>query len=299
MFNNLINNIKNKIDNIKEENENYNIALNNSIIFDNLKPITQYNNCITEKNINFIIQNSPDINKEKATLICKLIPIEETFLSIAYTKEIKTNIEYYILLTNKYIWIINNSYYKVLNYKNNTCTIIKNNLMSKIINFNNVILEINGSNEYINNFINILTNENNRNQIIINNTNYLCGIIPIYQKINNINSGISISSDKNIVFHTKTFNYKYNYQDVTNYEIMLDNTSITSKEARNNITSMQNSCYSLSLRITAKDKQFIIPILEQNSLGTKYNYQDSSFQNNLNFAKEITNKLNELYQKNY
>ena len=51
MFNNLINNIKNKIDNIKEENENYNIALNNSIIFDNLKPITQYNNCITENSI--------------------------------------------------------------------------------------------------------------------------------------------------------------------------------------------------------------------------------------------------------
>ena len=75
MLNNIINNIKDKINNIKKESENYNISLNNSIIFDNLKPLTQYNNYITEKNINYIIQNSPDINKEKATLICKLIPI--------------------------------------------------------------------------------------------------------------------------------------------------------------------------------------------------------------------------------
>lgn len=80
---------------------------------------------------------------------------------------------------------------------------------------------------------------------------------------------------------------------------MLDNTSISSKTTRNNITSMQNSCYSISLRITASDKQFIIPILEQNALNTKYTYQDNTYQNNLNFAKEITNKLDELYKINY
>ena len=297
MLNKIINNIKDKINNIKKENENYNISLNNSIIFDNLKPLTQYNNYITEKNINYIIQNSPDINKEKATLICKLIPIDETFISISYTKEIKTNTEYYILLTNKYIWIISNNGYKIINYSNiNSCTIIKNNLMSKIINFNNIILEINGNNESINNFINILTNENYRNQIILTNTSYLCGIIPIYQKINYLNSGISISNDKNIVFHTKDFNYKYNYQNITNYEIMLDNTTITSKEKRTNITSMQNSCYTISLRITTKDKQFLIPILEQNSLGSKYNYQDSVYQKNIKFAYELIYKLDELYK---
>ena len=74
-----------------------------------------------------------------------------------YTKEVLTNIEYYIIPTNKYIWIITNTNYIVYNYPTNPiCTIIKNILMGKIINFNNIILEITGTDTTINNFINIM-----------------------------------------------------------------------------------------------------------------------------------------------
>ena len=300
MFNNLINNIKNKITTIKEENENYNNILKNSTKLTNFVSIKEYNNIYIDKNFNYITETCPDINKEKATIISKLIPLNETYLSIIYSKEILTNLEYYLIPTNKYLWIISTTTYKIINYNDiKICNIIKNNIMSKIINFNNTILEITGSNEHIEEFINILTIIDYRNKIINNKISYLCGIEPIYQKINNINTGISIDNNKNIVFHTKKFNYIYNYKDINNYEVLLDNNVIITKLTNTSITSMQNTCYTISIRITTNDKQFILPILEQNSLGTKYTYQDTIYQNNINFAKELIKKIEEICKNNY
>ena len=301
MFNNLINNIQNKINNIKEENANYNNLLNNSSKFSNLTPIPILNQSIIESKINYITKICPDLNKEKATIINKLIPLQETYLTINYSKEIITNTEYWLVATDKYLWTINQKNYGVISYKNiKTCNIVKNNIMSKIINLNNIILEINGNTENITNFINILSNEQYRNKKINEKTSYLCGITPIYQLINSINSGISIDKNNNIVFHSNTFNYKYTPQEIINYELLLDNTYITGKNnnQKNNITSMQNTCYTISLRITTPNTTFIIPILEQNSMGTKYTRQDSIFQKSMNFAKEIINKLNELDKQN-
>ena len=93
MFNNLINNIQNKINNIKEENANYNNLLNNSSKFSNLTPIPILNQSIIESKINYITKICPDLNKEKATIINKLIPLQETYLTINYSKEIITNTE--------------------------------------------------------------------------------------------------------------------------------------------------------------------------------------------------------------
>lgn len=301
MFNNLINNIQNKINNIKEENANYNNLLNNSSKFSNLTPIPVLNQSIIESKINYITKICPDLNKEKATIINKLIPLQETYLTINYSKEIITNTEYWLVATDKYLWTINQKNYGVISYQNiKTCNIVKNNIMSKIINLNNIILEINGNTENITNFINILSNEQYRNKKINEKTSYLCGITPIYQLINSINSGISIDKNNNIVFHSNTFNYKYTPQEIINYELLLDNTYITGKNnnQKNNITSMQNTCYTISLRITTPNTTFIIPILEQNAMGTKYTRQDSIFQKNMNFAKEIINKLNELDKQN-
>lgn len=301
MFNNLINNIQNKINNIKEENANYNNLLNNSSKFSNLTPIPILNQSIIESKINYITKICPDLNKEKATIINKLIPLQETYLTINYSKEIITNTEYWLVATDKYLWTINQKNYGVISYQNiKTCNIVKNNIMSKIINLNNIILEINGNTENITNFINILSNEQYRNKKINEKTSYLCGITPIYQLINSINSGISIDKNNNIVFHSNTFNYKYTPQEIINYELLLDNTYITGKNnnQKNNITSMQNTCYTISLRITTPNTTFIIPILEQNSMGTKYTRQDYIFQKSMNFAKEIINKLNELDKQN-
>lgn len=297
MFNNLINNVKNKINTIKIENENYNNLLNNSSKFENLKQLPELRDNIVEAKINNIIKTCPDLNLDKATIINKLIPIDETYLTVMYSKEIITNTEYWLIPTNKYIWIINNQHYGIIPYQNITiCNIVKKNIMSKIINLNNIILEINGNDININKFINILTNNSIREEIIKEKTAYLCNIIPTYQIINNINSGISTDLQNNIVFHTKNFNYKYNKNEIINYEILLDNNPIISKNQNNNthITSMQNNCYSISVRITTKDNKFIIPILEPSALNTKYTPMDSIYKKNITFAKNIIDKLNKL-----
>ena len=291
--------IINKLNNIKKENQEYNRLLEISKTFINLKPLPKLSELDVKKNINQITNICPDINKEKAIIISKIIPVYETYLDVLYIKETKTNIDYWLIPTNYQIWIINEKTYGIIPYQNVTiCKIVKNNLMSKIINLNNIVIEINGNDNKINNFINLLTNTEFKTNYIKEKTNYLCGITPTYQLINNINSGISIDKDNNIVFHSEKNNYKTTKDELTNYEILLDNIPIISKnQSRNtNINTFQNSCYSITLRVTTKTTNFQIPILEQNSLGTKYNIQDGTYQNNINFAKALIKKLDEIYE---
>ena len=294
---NFLQKIQNKIDKIKEDNNNYNNLIANSQTIQNLTPIPELNNDIIDYKVNLITTTSPDINKDKAIIINKLIPIEETYLTIMYAKEVTTNKEYYVIPTNKYIWILNSTHYVIFNYpKTPICYIVKNIIMGKIINLNNIILEITGNENSINNFINIINNKEYRDNIIKEKTSYLCNITPTYQLINKNGSGISIDNQNNIVFHTKETNYKCSKEDIINYELLFDNSIVYSKELNSTtrVTSSHNDCYSMSLRISIKDNTFIIPILEPNSLNTKYSKQDIAFQKNLTFANKILAKLQEL-----
>lgn len=301
MFKDLLNNISNKYNTIKEQNNLYKELLNTTNTITDFLPIPpQSNKQISEHLITYIINNSPDISKTKANIIANLIPINETYLEIYYAKEIKTNQEIFIIPTNLRLWIITTNSYKILPLDTNQITIIKTNFMSKSVLLNNILLEINGNNEKINKLVNILSNSNERQNIINNQTAYLCGITPIYQQINSINSGISIDNNNNIVFHTKENHYKCHITEITNYELLLDNQSYYSKTntSKTSINAMSNSCYQISIRITINNiNQIIIPILEPSSVGTKYTFQDTIFQTNINFAKGIINKLEEIYPK--
>jgi len=304
MFKNIINNITTKItdkvNTIKEENNHYKELLETTTTFQNLYPIQNSTIEPSEHKINIITTECPDINKEKATLITKLIPIEETYLSINYTKEIKTNKEYYLIATNKYLWVITNTTFGAYPYQNFKCEIIKNNLMSKTILLNNILLEINGNDTKINTFISILTNPTIKETVIREKTNYLCEIIPTYQKINSINSGISLDINNNIVFHNKVQNLKCTSTDILYYEILLDNSVLFSSknDTSKKITNFQSSCYQISIRIGFKNNPpIIIPILEPNAFNTKYQRTDTIFQTNLKFAQEIITKLSEISQQ--
>lgn len=306
MFKELINNVSNKItdkvNTIKEENNYYKELLENTSTINNLFPIPNINIEIPIHKAATITTESPDINENKAKNISKLIPIDETYLTIIYSKEIKTNKEYYLIPTNKYLWIITETTYGIYNYQNLTCKIIKKNLMSKTILLNNILLESSGSDTKINSFISILTNNEYREKIIKEKTNYLCGIIPIYQKINTIYSGLSIDNNSNIVFHTKDNNIKCNIRDISYYEILLDNSVAFSNKnnSTNKLTTYQNACSTITFRVTLKNNQtIIIPILEPNTFNTKYQRNDSTFQNNINFAYELINKLKEITPNEY
>lgn len=289
--------VTDKVNTIKEENARYKELLEKTTTFQNLFPITNLTQETPQHKIAIITTDCPDINKDKATIISKLIPISETYLTVLYATEIKTNKEYYLIPTNKYLWIITQNTYGIFQYQNFQCEIIKKNLMSKTILINNVLLEITGNDTKINTLISILTNPNIRETIIQEKTNYLCGIIPTYQKINSINSGISLDNNYNIVFHNKNQNYRCTPNDIDYYEILLDNSVILSNKntANNKLTTFQNSCSQITIKITTKDNQtFIMPILEPNTFNTKYSRQDTTFQSNLNFAYELVNILKQL-----
>lgn len=297
MLNKILNSLKNKYQEKKEENDTLNNLLETTSTFETLIPIPELSNDYLEYKTSYITNNCPDINETKAKKITKLIPIDETYLEALYAKELKTNQEYYIIPTNKYLWIINEEKYGAFYYNNLSCSIIKNNLMSKVLLLNNILLEINGTENKIEEFIKIVTNTNERNNIIQEKTNYLCGITPTYQLINSISSGITIDNNNNIVFHTKEKNYKYQINSIENYEILLDNQIYSSKKTSSSktISSFQNSCYQISIRITLKENQMIIiPILPPNTFGTKYDSHNTTFIKNLEFAKNITNKLDEI-----
>ena len=289
--------VTNKVNTIKEENARYKELLEKTTTFQNLFPITNLTQETQQHKITIITTECPDINKDKATIISKLIPISETYLTVLYATEIKTNKEYYLIPTNKYLWIISQNNYGIFQYQNFQCEIIKKNLMSKTILINNILLEITGNDTKINTLISILTNPNIRETIIQEKTNYLCGIIPTYQKINSINSGISLDNNYNIVFHNKNQNYRCTPNDIDYYEILLDNSVILSNKntANNKLTTFQNCCSQITIKITTKDTQtFIMPILEPNTFNTKYSRQDTTFQTNLNFAYELVNILKQL-----
>ena len=92
MIKNYITNIKDKIttkvNTIKEENEKLKELLENTTTFQNLFPIPTLNTETKEYKISTITNECPDINKEKAQMISNLIPIDETYLTIIYSKEL-------------------------------------------------------------------------------------------------------------------------------------------------------------------------------------------------------------------
>lgn len=301
MFKKILNKIQDKYNTIKQENDVLDQLLQTTTTFNNLFPIQTNNQEILENKITTILNECPDINKEKAKKITQLIPIQETYLSIIYTKEILTNKEYYLIPTNQYLWVISIDTYGAFPYSNLTCQLIKNNLMSKIILLNNVLLEANGTTK-IEKFLELINNPNYRNNFIQEKTAYLCNITPIYQKINSINSGISIDNHFNIVFHNQQENLLCPLKQLSNYEILLDNQVYLSKKSTTStkMTSFQTSCSQISIRITTTDhKIFTMIILEPNTFNSKYTTHDSIFQTNLNFAKAIIDKLNEISPKTY
>lgn len=296
MFNNLINNIQNKLKTIQEETDLYNNVLSSCSILSNLNQFPTITNKDSLINETDLLNICPDLHKERAKLILDFLPLDELYIQVFYSKECKTNKEYFIMTTTKYLWFISNEGYLIYPYDNFRCTIIKNKFMSKIIKLANFLFEITGTEETITYFINFINDLNFRTTEITNKSNTLCGIIPAYRLINDINSGITLDNSYNIVFHSKEFNYKYNINDIINYELLLDDSCIFEKKnmSKARLTSTKNSCSRMSLRVTTKDNVFTIPILKEGSFQQTYQATSTTYINSINFARTIIDKLNEL-----
>ena len=293
----IIESIKNTINNIEKSNEEYQKMIYNASTISNLNSLDSS----IEKDISpsLLTSKNPNITEAKAKLIINLLPLNEIYLEVLYSKEIKTNKEYFIVPTIKYLWIISQEGYIKFEYNNLNASIIKKSLLTKTINISNYIFEISNTDEEINNFINIINNKEYRTNLINDEINKY-GDNEIYRTLNKINSGISYDNNHNIRFYSKDLFKKYNIDEIENYELFMDNNVLQEKRMKQNarLTATKNSCYEIKIKITPKDNNvFDIPILEKDSMSQIYQNTSDTYIKNLEFAKNIMNRLDELNEE--
>ena len=299
---NIFNKVNNYVNNKKEERELYNQKVANSKVF-------ILDNDIVISNDNLVMGNAyeynnmcPYIDIEFAKIIDMIIPINETVLYIVYITQKINNESYVMVFTDLRIIIMNKEKYRNLGYNNiSSFEIMNKSLMSQTINFNGIILGIDINQDELNIIYNLITNMEYRNNYIMEKKKYLCGIIPIYQKLNKIGSGISIDSNNIVVFHDKKINnYICKYEDILNYEIMEDNSSVIKRKTNDSSHAMgfsKKECMHMTIRVTLVNNQvFEINILEPSTFNGVYSHSDSKYINEFNFAKEIIDKLDSMNQ---
>lgn len=299
MFKQLLTQVQNKYKEKLEENEKYKELLNkvNTLpkFYSDSHPL---NNKLTIS-YKLLMDICPDLNENDAIILRKTIPIDELILSCVYANECKTNVKFYFVATTKYLWLINTEGYLKYNYQDLTIEVIKNSMLSKTILLSNMLFNINGTNEMLLAFVKLFQDSNYREDEINKKLDILCDTIPRIFYLNDLGAGISIGTNNEIVFHTKTFHYKYNIKDINNYELLLDNTVIEEKKSmhRNRITANKNSCYEMTIRITIDNNTFLIPILEKNDFSTLYSSTSKEFRENIEFASNIIDILDDLDNK--
>ena len=305
---NIINKVTNKVSNFvnekKKEWELYNQTIDNSLLF-TLDKTIQNNNSVNEGNITEYKDMCPYINDNQANNISNLIPLNEIVFYIVQVEQKKDNQVLIIILTNLRIIIMKDNLYTELGYSDiKVLQLVNKSFMTQVINFNGIILGIDLNQNDLNVFYNLITNMEYRNAYISEKIQYLCGIIPVYQRLNIINSGISIDNNKNIVFHNKKVNnYLCRYDDILNYELLEDNTPVIKRRTNDDNTSMpfsKKECMQIKLRVTMINNQvFEINILEPSTFNNTYNHMNSTYIKNYNFGKEIMDKLDSLNEKLY
>ena len=299
MFKQLLTKVQNKYKEKLEENEKYNELLNKVNTLPNFYNYSYSQNNKPTISYKLLMDICPDLNENDAIIIREVIPINELVLSCIYANECKTNVKFYFIATTKYLWLINKEGYLKYNYQDLTIEIIKNSMLSKTILLSNMLFSINGSNEMLIEFIKLLQDSNYRDDKLNKKLEILCNTIPTIYYLNDIASGISIGTKNEVVFHTKTFHYKYNIKKIINYELLLDNTVIEEKKSthRNRITANKNSCYEMMIRITTDNNIFYIPILEKNAFSSLYSSTSKEFREGKEFASNIINILDALDNK--
>ena len=240
-----------------------------------------------------IIKNyANNLNNDKIDIINSFIPIEETILNVLLSKESKTNIEYWLVETNSFVYILNEKNYKKINYEETlSFEIILNGLMSQLTNFNNYAMEIEAQTENVEEFKNILLDKNYREKKYLEKSAYLCNKVPLKQLINNIGVGVTITTDNKIILHGKESNV-IEFDDIDRIDVLSDNCVILTRgKMVKSMVSSKLNCYRMDLKVTTKNNSYILEILPPNTFGTLYKKEDSDYINSFEFCKAIISML--------
>ena len=284
-----------------EEEEQINQMIENSQLF-NLDKDLVVNEEAHEGSISEYKSLCAYLNNDKAKKIASIITTGEEVLCIVDAVQRKNNEEIFIIYSSKRVLLINNKTNKYLESDAGLITkieVIKSSLMTQLVNMNDVILDINLSKNDFNLFYNIIKDPNARNQLYAERVKYLCGITPVFQTFNALNTGISIDANNMVVFHDRKINnYPCKYEDLKEYEIVEDNVVMMSRrtlEHKTTIGSSKSECIGMNFRVTLKDGTvYEIPIIFPNAFKTPYNHYDSKYVKCFDFAKSLIDKLDSL-----
>lgn len=246
-----------------------------------------------------LMEECPDLNESDAIVVRGLIPMEEVCLFCLYATECKTNLKFYFVATTSYLWLINKNGYLKYPYQGLIATKIKEGLMSKTILIGNMLFNIHGLEDKMNEFIRLFQDTNYQSTMLQHQLQFFCNTKPRICYLNDLASGLSIGEHNEIVFHTKQFHYKYDISDIENYELLLDDMVVREKRNKRStrLTANKSSCYQMSIRITAYNQMFLLPILEKTAFSNAYSSTSIVFIDNKKFADTIINLLDELDEK--
>lgn len=251
---------------------------------------TSVNNQYPTSYRNQIIKNfANNLSKDKINIINSFIPIEETILNVLLAKESKTNIEYWLVETNSFVYVLNEKNYKKINYDESLVfEIILNGLMSQLANFNNYAMEIEAQLESVQEFKNILLDKNYREKIYLEKSAYLCNKVPLKQLINNNGVGVTITTDNKVILHGKESTV-IDFSDVDRIDVLSDNCVILTRgKMVKSMVSSKLNCYRMDLKVTTTtNNTYLLEVLPPNSFGTLYKKEDSDYINSFEFCKAI------------
>lgn len=299
MFKQFLNGAIDKYKKLQEENSRYQALLAKCFL---LPKFYSYPLVDREKltiSYQLLMNLCPDLNEKDAVILRSVIPIDEICLSCLYAIECKSSVKFYFVATTKYLWLINIDGYLKYCYSDLSLTVVKNGLLSKTLSISNMLFDVNGTSDSIVLFIKLLQDATYRENLIQQKLLMFCDTIPCVFYLNNIDSGISIGKNYEVVFHTKTFHYKYSISDIKNYELLLDDMVIREKKSnrRVRITANKNSCYEMVLRITTNEREFVLPILEKSAFVSLYSSTSVEFMESKKFANKLVDLLDNMDEK--
>jgi len=241
------------------------------------------------------------ISLENVRLLNNLLPIDETILDIKNTKEAVSEIEYVFAITDKRLWVYNKKEYMIYEFGTvENFEIINKGVLSQGVKFNNNAFVIDGTEADVTKFINTMMDHNFRDTVIKTRTDYLCGVTPIKQYTNAIETGITISTDGHIVLHNGDQNYLIKPSEITMVQLLINDSVVLTKglKENNSIVSNPMEARKMSIKVTLNNmSEYTIETMKQNTMSTAYKREDSTYIDNYNFTKNVVDILAEMIGK--
>lgn len=265
-----------------------------------LSPYQEFNADPQDGKEQSILNSCLTINVEKAKVINRIIPIDETVIDVKSGKESQTEIEYSLVATDKRLWLVNKNEYMIMEYDSiKDCEVINKGIMTQGVKFDDKAFVLDGNETDVKRFFDILKNPEFRRDVISHKISYLMGVIPKRQVINMNMKGITVGDNGAVVLHNGTENKVVNVKDIVSVQLLVNDTAalIRGKTDSSNFMSSPMEARKMAVKVVLGMGDYIIETMPQNMMNTSYKREDGTYINNYNFSKKVVDTLGELIKE--